>query len=227
MTIGEKVRYIAKIKSIRILDIADKVGYTRQGLYNLMNNKRTINVELLEKISEALEVEPEVFFKKNKKDILDVCHKKAEPDIDVSKIAAKIIAKAANAFVLTLFNSIREIERISYNPADDENKKSADVYNEFKDIDDDSDIDIDNLKLESAKRCPICGGVNDTRKKYCAVCYDNHCIICEAPFQHKGKNFYCKECWRLIKKKQAHKRKFKDVKPGEPWSGVLRPDENI
>ena len=59
-----KIKELSKSKKMTLEELADKVGMTKQGIYNLMS-KNTCNFSTLSKISEALGVSESVFFDSN------------------------------------------------------------------------------------------------------------------------------------------------------------------
>lgn len=59
-----KIKELSKSKKMTLEELADKVGMTKQGIYNLMS-KNTCNFSTLSKIAEALGVSESVFFDSN------------------------------------------------------------------------------------------------------------------------------------------------------------------
>ena len=59
-----KIKELSKSKKMTLEELADKVGMTKQGIYNLMS-KNTCNFSTLSKIAEALGVSEAVFFDSN------------------------------------------------------------------------------------------------------------------------------------------------------------------
>lgn len=56
MTVGEKIKEIRKSKKITQQELAEKCNLSKNALWNYENNKRTPNIDVLTKISNALEI---------------------------------------------------------------------------------------------------------------------------------------------------------------------------
>ena len=63
MEIGKKIKEIAESKNISVKDLGEKIGRTRQAVYDIYTGKVSVNVELLTKICTALGIEPYSLFK--------------------------------------------------------------------------------------------------------------------------------------------------------------------
>jgi transcriptional regulator with XRE-family HTH domain len=61
MSIGEKIRLIADSKTVSAQELAKRVKKSRQTIYDIYNDRVSVNVELLKAIAEALD-EPVVNF---------------------------------------------------------------------------------------------------------------------------------------------------------------------
>ena len=55
MLIGEKIKIVAGSKGVSVLELAKRLGRTRQGIYDIYNSRVSVSVDQLIKISEALE----------------------------------------------------------------------------------------------------------------------------------------------------------------------------
>jgi len=55
MLIGEKIKSIAALKGVSVFELAERIGRTRQGIYDIYNSRVSVSVEQLIRISEALE----------------------------------------------------------------------------------------------------------------------------------------------------------------------------
>ena len=57
MEIGEKIKNIAESKNLTAKDLSEKLGRTRQAVYDIYSGKVSVNVDLLKKICTALDIE--------------------------------------------------------------------------------------------------------------------------------------------------------------------------
>jgi len=55
MLIGEKIKIIAGSKGVSVLELAKRLGRTRQGIYDIYNSRVSVSVDQLKKIAEVLE----------------------------------------------------------------------------------------------------------------------------------------------------------------------------
>ena len=62
MDIGQRIRYLAEQKNISVKDLAEKIGRTRQGMYDIYSGRVSVNVDMLGKICKALGIETFEFF---------------------------------------------------------------------------------------------------------------------------------------------------------------------
>jgi len=62
MNIGQKIKSIADSKNVTAKDLAEKIGRTRQAVYDIYSGKVSVNVEQLEKICNALDIEVVALF---------------------------------------------------------------------------------------------------------------------------------------------------------------------
>jgi transcriptional regulator with XRE-family HTH domain len=62
MEIGQKIKEIAESKNISAKDLGDRIGRTRQAVYDIYAGKVSVNVELLNKICAVLGVEVYTLF---------------------------------------------------------------------------------------------------------------------------------------------------------------------
>ena len=68
MDIGQRIKEIAESKNISAKELADHIGRTRQAVYDIYRGKVSVNVELLSKICEKLNIEmPELFIPESDK----------------------------------------------------------------------------------------------------------------------------------------------------------------
>ena len=54
MDIGQKIREVAELKDISTQELANRIGRTRQALYDIYNDRVSVNIEMLESIAKAL-----------------------------------------------------------------------------------------------------------------------------------------------------------------------------
>ena len=52
--IGERIKEVAELKNITAQELADRLGRTRQSIYDIYNSRVSLNVELLIKIAQEL-----------------------------------------------------------------------------------------------------------------------------------------------------------------------------
>ena len=52
MLIGEKIKIIAGSKGVSVLELAKRLGRTRQGIYDIYNSRVSVSVDQLKKIAE-------------------------------------------------------------------------------------------------------------------------------------------------------------------------------
>lgn len=57
MDIGQRIKAIAESKNISVKELAEKIGRTRQSVYDIYSGKVSVNVEQLEKLASALDVD--------------------------------------------------------------------------------------------------------------------------------------------------------------------------
>jgi transcriptional regulator with XRE-family HTH domain len=62
MEIGKKIKEIAEAKNISVKDLGEKIGRTRQAVYDIYTGKVSVNVELLNKICAVLGIEVYTLF---------------------------------------------------------------------------------------------------------------------------------------------------------------------
>lgn len=63
--IGQRIKELLDAKSLKPMDLANKLSITRQAVYDMLN-KRHLNTEMLERVSEALAVPVGWFFSEEK-----------------------------------------------------------------------------------------------------------------------------------------------------------------
>lgn len=54
MEIGQKIKQVAELKNVSAQDLGERVGRTRQAIYDIYNARVSVSVDLLYKIAEAL-----------------------------------------------------------------------------------------------------------------------------------------------------------------------------
>ncbi len=62
MNVGEKIKQVADSRSITAQDLADRLGRTRQSIYDIYNGRVSLNVDLLMKIANELKEPIHNFF---------------------------------------------------------------------------------------------------------------------------------------------------------------------
>lgn len=62
MNIGVKIKALAESKKISAKELGEKIGRTRQAVYDIYSGKVSVNVEILDKISKAFGMETYQFF---------------------------------------------------------------------------------------------------------------------------------------------------------------------
>jgi len=68
MEIGQRIKEMAESKNISAKELADHIGRTRQAIYDIYRGKVSVNVEMLSKICEKLNIEmPELFIPESNK----------------------------------------------------------------------------------------------------------------------------------------------------------------
>lgn len=65
MDIVEKIKFLLKEKGYSLRFFAKKIDYSTTAIYNIFNGRTSMSVELLEKISKALDVHISYFYEKN------------------------------------------------------------------------------------------------------------------------------------------------------------------
>lgn len=71
MEIGKKIQQTAKEKKISAIELANKIGKSRQAVYDIYNGKVSVNIELLARIALVLGVPMVYFFKDPDKPLVD------------------------------------------------------------------------------------------------------------------------------------------------------------
>ena len=92
MNIGNKIKELRKSKGLTQEELAIKCGLSKNGLWNYENNKRQINMDTLNKISTALDVDIEELLSREKiiysgamKEIENLIEKYPENETDISE----------------------------------------------------------------------------------------------------------------------------------------------
>ncbi|MFA6924416.1 MAG: helix-turn-helix domain-containing protein [Bacteroidales bacterium] len=65
MHIGLKIKELAESKKVSAKELGDKIGRTRQAVYDIYSGKVSVNIDLLEKIAKALDINIVLFLKEH------------------------------------------------------------------------------------------------------------------------------------------------------------------
>jgi len=85
MRIGQKIKSLAKEKNVSAIDLAKKLGRTKQNIYVIFRGQQKVSIELLEEISRILGVSPSYFWKENENGFISEgilkAHEEAQKEI--------------------------------------------------------------------------------------------------------------------------------------------------
>jgi transcriptional regulator with XRE-family HTH domain len=80
MNIGKRIQEIAKEKKVSAIELAEMIGKSRQAIYDIYHGRVSVNIDLLEKIANALD-----------QPIIDFIDESAKPRIDRQALREVII----------------------------------------------------------------------------------------------------------------------------------------